>query len=186
VDVVTRAGRAREALALGVVVAATAGVLAWGGWAEYSLHADTAPTVIEEGGSDAALGAAWGPATLADVTDLRDPEDPLPEGAQVIEVVIPVAFDGDYRACSVVSLTETAAGAERGRPGAPARAWPAESFAELVDDVSRLGMCDQEWSGSGELRALFIVPGDIADELVVQVDVPTDTVTQEILFSLHR
>lgn len=182
----TRGRRTREALALGVVAAATAGVLAWGGWAEYSLHADTAPTVIDEGASGAALGATWGPATLADVTDLRDPEDPLPNGARVLEVVLPVAFDDDYRACSVVSLTETAAGAARGRPGAPARAWPADSFAGLVDDVSRLGMCDEEWSGSGEMRALFVVPGDTADELVVQVDVPTDTVTQEILFPLHR
>ena len=182
----TRPSSARRALILGGVMLAAAAVLTAGGWTEYESHSqDASPLTVGPGETIDDLGARWGPLDLVDVTGTRDPEaDPLPPGARIYEAVLPVDPEKNGLVCSLTELAEApTARLLQHRPGAPVpRAWPGEAYADLLDDVDRSGSCDGESSAPAELRLLYTVPGDIAAELTVAVDITTDEGFERLVF----
>ncbi len=180
--------RARQALILSGVTLAAVVTLALSGWSSYessgrSVHAIS----VAEGAGHDGFGAAWQPVVLRDVTALQDPlDDPLPEGARLLEAIVAVDPREEGMRCGISSLAEAPSRALlEHRPGAvPPRTWAPEAFASLADDVERTDACDPESSGPAELRGVFLVPGDVADELLVSVDVVTDTGRDRLRFAV--
>ena len=176
--------RARQALVLTGVVIAAAVVLGWTTWVSYDRQGgDALPALIDPAQTPTAHGATWGPADVGDLTGLRDPDDPLPTGARVLEAVVPYAPTDGELTCRIEFLAEAPSRAViEHRPGAVApRSWSPEVGA-IFDEVERSESCAADSSAPGELRALFLVPGDISDDLLVAVDITGDDGREQLRF----
>ncbi|MBY0689737.1 hypothetical protein [Microbacterium marinilacus] len=167
--------RVREAFALGAVVVAAIVVLGGGDLLEHADGDDLVPLRLAPGGQARAAEATWGPLTLTDVTRLHDPDDPLPDGARIVEAAIPYATGDDALGCAITGLAEQRLHT-RGAPD-DERAWAPEVATLLDDEVERSATCGEQ----DELRAVFLVPGDAREDLVVTVRVTAADAAVDVL-----
>ena len=169
----------RNALALGaiaVLVPLTAVAIGWREWiAVYDAATQRTHAVDADDDGTATLdGATWGPVKSGVFT--ADDDLPVPDGAKVIAVKVPVdvADLDDPVSCPAPVLVEQSSG----------RQWSEASTAlELGYDPDAPLTCISDPTGPYELLVPFIVPVDAEGPFWVEV-APYDTAPAFVRFSI--
>jgi hypothetical protein len=150
-------------IALAVLVPATVTAIGWREWsATYEVSSQyVRPVVVAEGEDTIEFaGATWGPVTSGTFT--ADDGLPVPEGAEVIAVKIPVRNNDpdDLIGCPSPVLVEQSTG----------RQWSEMSIALDLDyDPDAPTLCSTDSAAPYEMLVPFIVPEDAVGPFWIDV-----------------
>lgn len=148
-------------IACAVLLPATFGIIGWNEWSTAFAGWRTAAFEAEAGRAVDFGGASWGPATVAEVAPSA--EFDVPQGAELIEVTVPVVPGGEEPSCFPPVLRET---------GGAQREWKHGGYLFLGwDDTS----CSLMGSEPFELVVPYLIPSDAEGPFVVELEVLSET-----------
>ncbi len=151
-------------IALAALVPAVVLAALWPSWFDYQLSRTGLPFSVEAGGSAQYAGATWriDQWRVLDARDAAQQGSDLPEGAELVAVLIEVAPGAEAPQLCNVELVDVA-GDRRWGPGYDRVDLPGGADAESV--------CVEGASEPYLLRYTWVVPAGVADSAVIEVTV---------------